>query len=133
MVQFAVKVPLKTNRALCACVGPAVGVAVNPAGTVNTTLAFVRETVVTPPNIASIATKSGLRAPVDHVPGKSPVFGTIKARVRVVGSVISYPPSNAWRRRQRRWLHRSPRLRSVFLPVLFGVSLLDQLVVVCLP
>jgi hypothetical protein len=86
---LAVSVPVNVIKAFCDCVGPADGVAVKPAGTVNVTFEFVRLIVVNPPSIPSSATKSGLSAADPQVPDKSPVLGIISARLTVTGSTIT--------------------------------------------
>jgi hypothetical protein len=59
------------RTAFCACVGPALGVDVNPEGDVKTIGALLALMVVTP----SIATMSGLMALLPQSPGKSPFPG----------------------------------------------------------
>jgi hypothetical protein len=87
IVTAADNVPVNLRIPFCDCVGPALGVAVNPAGEVSITFELVRLIVARPPNMPSIADKSGLIAAEPHVPGRSPVLGTIRPLFTVVGSV----------------------------------------------
>ena len=73
--------------AFWACVGPPLGVGVNPAGEVRTIGEDEAAIVVVAPKRPSMATMSGLMALLPQSPGKSPLDGMTKPIFSVEGSV----------------------------------------------
>ena len=81
--------PVNFNTAFCDCVGPPVGVAVKPAGTVRVSgTPLVSAMVCTPPNKPSKATKS-LFTGVSQVPTSLPRVGTERPILDVWGSAMA--------------------------------------------
>src|SRR5882672_854548 len=84
----------------CCCAGPAPGVIVPVPVVSKTVVAADTEIVVKPPSMPSMATKFGFMAAVPHDPTRSPVNGTIRALLTVVGSTIGTPSIRRIRRQR---------------------------------
>jgi hypothetical protein len=83
---FPPSVPEKLIKAFSLWLGPVPGVNVAPAGSVRVNVVAAERAIdVTPPSMPSTEFMFLLMAVVPHAPGRSPVFGTFKNLLTVLG------------------------------------------------